>query len=378
MTETTIGDVCRSAFDDAIETIRRGKSSREEGSANSRLLYSEMNPIFSFGGGDLDLETAGGITELAWRETRSAVRNILLSAAILAKIDYIAPANRCEPFALLEKGGWTGYVICGSAEDRWFLSPLVEKARQNGEIPSWGNVRRFRRISLYDPKNVPEWYESPKARDDSSEDAPSLGTVTLRAFFEIHFGSDNFEAFLSEAGRYVETARKIIGYRTVPAPTEEFLERFKAVLVEELREDTEGFALELEQDGLKSDQVEIMVRNFVEGGRLRALVGPLPFADSFVSSEWFYRVDHETDALEKTGVVSGYLKSIEQLLRHLTDLIKDKGRTISLPTKGVTSDSLSQATVTKRTGGTWEHFSSSLAKSRTKISSAWIAIQGGF
>lgn len=330
MTEITIGDVCRSAFDDAIEAIRRAKNSREEGPVSSRLLYSEMNPIFSFGGNDFNLETAGDLTEIAWHEARSAVRNILLSASILTEKSYIAPANRYEPFALLEINGWTGYVICGSAEDRQFLTPLVEGAKQQRKAPCWKKVRLFRRISLYDPKDVFKWYGNPKARDDSSGYSPNLETITLRDFFKTHFSADDFETFLSEARRYVEAARGIIGYRTVPVPTNEFLRRFKMNLVEGLEKDTKSFALELERDGLKNDQVEIMVKNFVERRRLMALVGTLPFADSFVSSEWFYTVDHKTDALEKTGVVSGYLKSIEQLLRHLTDLAKDEGREISL------------------------------------------------
>ena len=334
MTGTTIEDVCRSAFSVSLATIRSGKDSRERGPVNMRGLLSDMNPIFHFGGSEFDLETAEGVVDLARRATRCAVRDILLSAAVLADIPYRAPERLNEPFALLEDCGWTAYVIEKSAEDGMWLAPLLDEARRQGEDPSWGDVRRFRRVLLCDPKPTPDARGSAEGRSNPPlADAP-VGTMTLRAFFDAHFGAESFDAFLAEAERYGEEARAVIGYRTVPAPTDEFLARFKEGLVHELEGDASSFAEELRRDGLSTDQAELMRGNFVEGGRLRALVGSLPFADSFVSSEWFYKVDHETDALEKTGVVSGYLKSIEQLLRHLTDLIKDEGWTISLPTKG--------------------------------------------
>lgn len=333
MTETTVEDVCRSAFDVALETIRRGKDSREGGPVDTRSLLSDMNPIFRFGGTELDLETAEDVVDLARRETRGAVRDILLSTAVLAGIPYRAPESHREPFALSGDRGWTAYVICGSAEDRLWLTPLLKEARQQGEPPSWGDVRRFRRISLYDARPKPNVGESAEGLFGRSDANPPVATITLRMFFDAYFEPGCFDKFLVEAGRYVEEAREVIGYRTVPTPTKGFLARFKEDLARGLKEDVPGFAEELRRDGLRDDQVELMRRNFVERGRLRALVGALPFADSFISSEWFYKVDHETDALEKTGVVSGYLKSIEQLLRHLTDLIKDGGWAISLPTK---------------------------------------------
>ena len=330
MTGTTIEDVCRSAFDVALDTIRRGKASREKGSIGTRGLLSDLNPIFRFGGGELDLETAEGVVDLARRATRAAVRDILLSSAVLSGVQCRAPERCFEPFALFGDHGWTAYVICDSAEDGNWLSPLLNEALRKGETPSWGDVRRFRRISLYDPKPMTDARKGAEGTSSPSVAGMPVATITLREFFGTHFSAGIFDRFIVEAKRYVESAREVIGYRTVPAPTNEFLKGFRENLLEGLEEDAEGFVEELRGDGLWSDQVELMRRNFVEGGRLRALVGTLPFADSFVSSEWFYKVDHETDALEKTGVVSGYLKSIEQLLRHLTDLAKDEGRTITL------------------------------------------------
>lgn len=333
MTGTTIEDVCRSAFDVALDTIRSGKASRERGPVDMRGLLSSMNPIFPLGGSELDLETAEGVVDLARRATRSAVRDILLSFAVLSGVQYRAPERRFDPFALLEDRGWTAYVICDSAEDSNWLAPLLKEALRKGEAPSWGDVQRFRRISLYDPKPTTDARKGAEGPSNPSVASMPVATVTLREFFGTHFSAGIFDRFIVEAKRYVESAREVIGYRTVPAPTNEFLRGFRESLLEGLEEDAEGFAEELRGDGLWSDQAELMRRNFVERGRLRALVGTLPFADSFVSSEWFYKVDLETDALEKTGVVSGYLKSIEQLLRHLTDLIKDEGWSISLPTR---------------------------------------------
>lgn len=44
------------------------------------------------------------------------------------------------------------------------------------------------------------------------------------------------------------------------------------------------------------------------------MIGQSDFADSFISSEWYYDIHTITGVIDETGVVTGYLKSIEQLL----------------------------------------------------------------
>ena len=59
-----------------------------------------------------------------------------------------------------------------------------------------------------------------------------------------------------------------------------------------------------------------------------ALMGKSSFADSFISSEWYYRNHVEFSTLEQTAVIAGYLKSVEQLLYNIVKLSEGSGKQI--------------------------------------------------
>ena len=58
------------------------------------------------------------------------------------------------------------------------------------------------------------------------------------------------------------------------------------------------------------------------------MVGTADFAVSFISSEWNYQAYQLTENLDMTGIVAGYLKSIEQLLYCIFGILEDKGISI--------------------------------------------------
>ena len=49
-----------------------------------------------------------------------------------------------------------------------------------------------------------------------------------------------------------------------------------------------------------------------------------------MSSEWYYNIHTVTGAINETGLVTGYLKSIEQLLYALIRLSINKNRRIAI------------------------------------------------
>lgn len=57
----------------------------------------------------------------------------------------------------------------------------------------------------------------------------------------------------------------------------------------------------------------------------RYLIGRSDFAKSFITSEYLYKQYDCDDCFDYTAVVSGYLKSIEQLLYHIANFSKGKG-----------------------------------------------------
>ena len=70
----------------------------------------------------------------------------------------------------------------------------------------------------------------------------------------------------------------------------------------------------LRNDGLFTSQIETIKHHFWDDGRYRAVLGKSSFAESFISSEWYYQTHTISSMLEQTAIIAGYLKSVEQLL----------------------------------------------------------------
>ena len=68
-----------------------------------------------------------------------------------------------------------------------------------------------------------------------------------------------------------------------------------------------------------------ILKTFDEKRLYRYLIGGADFAKSFITSEYLYKQYDCDDCFDYTAIVSGYLKSIEQLLYHIACFSKDKG-----------------------------------------------------
>ena len=68
--------------------------------------------------------------------------------------------------------------------------------------------------------------------------------------------------------------------------------------------------------------------NFWRRGLYKALLGESSFAESFISSEWYYKNHIEFSILEHTAIIAGYLKSVEQLLFSIVKLSEGSGKQI--------------------------------------------------
>ena len=118
---------------------------------------------------------------------------------------------------------------------------------------------------------------------------------------------------------------EIIGYATISIPSKNELLKFKKAKILMLKDfDYSSFIPE----SIKNDHnaLNIINSNYINKGYYRALVGNSSFAESFISSEWYYESNSYINALEKTAIVVGYLKSIEQLLYTLIMTKIDTGK----------------------------------------------------
>lgn len=70
----------------------------------------------------------------------------------------------------------------------------------------------------------------------------------------------------------------------------------------------------------------IINHNYHDIELYKAIVGESGFAESFISSEWYFRAHDDFSFLEQTAVIAGYLKSIEQLLFAIICLSMNTGK----------------------------------------------------
>lgn len=147
----------------------------------------------------------------------------------------------------------------------------------------------------------------------------------IKDFFDTYFGTDEFPVFMKYVTEFNERARTYVGFNTVIAPYDDSIAKFKKDKLELLH--TYDYMNRLPDD-IYDNQANILYENYINRGLYRAMTGSCSFADSFVSSEWYYCINKVTNSLDQTAVITGYLKSVEQLLYSIVKLSIDSGKTI--------------------------------------------------
>jgi len=75
---------------------------------------------------------------------------------------------------------------------------------------------------------------------------------------------------------------------------------------------------------LSEDDYKLLDSNFIEKRLYRALLGTDKFAKCFITAEYLYHIFREGNSFDYTSVVSGYLKSIEQLIYRIMQISLQK------------------------------------------------------
>ena len=156
--------------------------------------------------------------------------------------------------------------------------------------------------------------------------------IPIMEFWARYFGEAECDELIKFCKQFNEQAKAIIGFSTVITPTEKALAQFRKKCGKAIT--THNYTANI-PDTVYSKQVETIKQNYLDRGLWRAMIGKSNFAVSFITSEWFYTMYQLTENLDLTNIVTGYLKSIEQLLFAIIKLsegtgitIKSKGREI--------------------------------------------------
>ena len=155
-----------------------------------------------------------------------------------------------------------------------------------------------------------------------------VSQCTLKDFFERYFSTEEYSIFQDYAYNFNSEANTIISLSTVVSPTEWAIKRFKLETLEELK--TFDYESRAKMAGIYDNTVSRMIDNYINKGLYKIFAGNEKFAESFISAEWNRKMQILTEDLDLTGVVVGYLKSIEQLLYFISNYYVSQGTQIKL------------------------------------------------
>lgn len=152
----------------------------------------------------------------------------------------------------------------------------------------------------------------------------------IKNFFQQYFDEEEYETFIGFAREFHERSLNEITYKTVIVPSEKTLSAFRSKKADMLKTLDYKAIFDYGKSGsLTTDDFLKVNRNFTENKMYLALIGKNDFAESFISAEWLFDIySHAMGELELTGIISGYLKSIEQLLYKIVQFNIDKGLSI--------------------------------------------------
>lgn len=195
-----------------------------------------------------------------------------------------------------------GIVFCVAEDEKAFSATFLD-----GQF----KVDKLKFVKIVDPNE--EWYEYIIADENrkNGKRCIQIEKVTIREFWEQYFGRDEYDLLVTHINAFNEQARDIIGFSTIVTPTDTALARFRVKTGDMLR--TYPYIASIPSN-IYQHQVDIWVKNYIDRGLWRAMVGTSNFAVSFISSEWNYNMYLLTENLDLTSIVAGYMKSVEQLI----------------------------------------------------------------
>lgn len=169
--------------------------------------------------------------------------------------------------------------------------------------------------------------------DGSCDLTPSTNAAveyfTIEEFFDKYFSRQEFELFERQKEKYLQDFRNVIGYDTIPYLSPMNLFILKSMVEKELvdfkitentyklidvNDEKVSSKKYLNDFHISEKNYELIREQFIENGMYKCMLSEMDFAKSFITSEWLYRVFYKKNQFDYTVIISGYLKSIEQLL----------------------------------------------------------------
>lgn len=162
--------------------------------------------------------------------------------------------------------------------------------------------------------------------------------IQLKDFFSAYFSESEYDIYVSEVRTAVAEAYQHVGKQTITNLTFHHLPFFLKKVLDEVcgfpylttsYNPTKGLSRDARKwygTGIISQTDKKTIKDSFENvARYRALIGRKDFARSFVTSEYLYQTLKNNNIFDYTAIVTGYFKSIEQLLYLILSVIENDG-----------------------------------------------------
>lgn len=311
--------IYRYRFDELLQNVKHSRKHLDE--RNERVQHKRQL-VF-----DIRTQEFDDYSELvSYNESwiRYALEKTIITIFEQNNIPYEIPKlidkHRFFDFIQTEQGRRIGYVFKLGRLHRG-LKQIFEELKGKTDVDE---VRFFFAINIDKDSNG---YLSMLNQISEQEYGSYLKFATLKDFFDSNIREGEYEIFKNYVDEFNEKARNVIAYKAIVIPTGDEVASFRKRESETLK----AFDYEsMLPTDIYEEQKRILRRNYLERQTYRTLIGESDCADSFITSEWNYKVNKATGVLDQTGVVAGYLKSVEQLLYLIIRLSINKNKFIRL------------------------------------------------
>ena len=265
-------------------------------------------------------------------ETEKLLTNILYRVMEEYEIPVERPRNKLFSFILYENNEKIGYRFIDFYGDEDVNNILYEY-----------NLDRAVILRTWKANREVEWIS--RENKQYQDQGLRLRVLSIHDFYKNQFGEEEYKAFIDSIGEYLEVAREIIGYQSIKfsssmnlASRKLFEEKmlaewdylnYRYQIIDPNNKLIQNYLYILRNEIL-FDNIECMKKTYVTGKLYRTMLGANEYAESFITSEWLYYSLKGRRNFDYTAVISGYLKSIEQLLYKIVMFNIDNNCKISL------------------------------------------------
>ena len=269
------------------------------------------------------------------RNTERLLTDILFRVMDRYEIEYLTPEDpRDAPFAFIicDKEGRTGIRLSD-----FFADDNVN------EILSLYDLTEAYIIRAWKPGISDKWIT--RENNQYRKEGQKLTAISLAQFFRKYLCEDEYISFSACLKQFINASQEILGYKSIKflslmnlAAQKTYEEkeltewRYKTYRYKIIDPHNAKIAkyLYITQTSFSTTLLETMYQQYVSEGLLKAMVGSQEYGQSFITSEWLF---HSLDAkknFDYTSIISGYLKSIEQLLHAIVMINVDNNCRISM------------------------------------------------